>query len=99
MATIDALLAELAASELECRELSRAKLRAMNIHGEESFESFNATKELHRAIGRQFAAQKALVEFSLTWAAERAAAFVTPANDTPLVQAIDDAFAPLRGMR
>ena len=32
-------------------------------------------------------------------AAERAAAFVTPANDTPLVQAIDDAFAPLRGMR
>ena len=24
---------------------------------------------------------------------------VQPANDTPLVQAIDDAFAPLRGMR
>lgn len=101
-APIDALLAELAASELECRELSRASLRAQGLHGEDSFEAFDARKQLHRAIGRQFAAQKAMVEFSLTWAAERAQSFVTPANDTPdgkLTNALDDAFAPLRGMR
>lgn len=36
---------------------------------------------------------------ALAAAEDAAAEFIKPANDTPLVQAIDDAFAPLRGMR
>ena len=99
-AAIDALLAEMAAAELAVRELARANYKTRDREGRESFAAFQADAELHKAIVRKGVAEKAITEYALTWAAERARSFVTPANaQDPLLSSIDEAFAPLRGMK
>ena len=101
-APIDALMAELAAAELAVREAVRAALRNESIYGKASFAAFTAREESVKAFQRKNAAEAAMTAYALTWAAERAQSFVTPANDTPdgkLLAALDDAFAPLARMK
>lgn len=95
--TLDAMLAELAAAELACREYTKEAVRLEDDHGEDSYEVFQHRKLWRPLYDRREAAVRAISQHAIDWAAERARSFVTPANaQDPLVAAIDNAFAPLR---
>lgn len=80
-ATIDALLAELAAAELECREYGREANRISDKHGKGSVERVLHQQRVWPPIyDRHVAAVSAITAYALTWAAERAQSFVTAAN-------------------
>ena len=76
MSALDGLLAELAAAELAYREALRAERAAMP----HTWERNEASYVVSLVDVRRQSALRAVTEFSLSWAAERAQSFITPAN-------------------
>lgn len=82
-ARLDALLAELAAAELACRKGHEAACEAERTYGRKSYEFIAAIAAEVAPFRRRDAAMRALADFSVEWAAERAqASFMRAANQS-----------------
>lgn len=76
MTTIDALLAELAASELAFTAWARESNRLTDAYGADSVEVFCHSKLARRLHDRREASVKAITAYAI----EHVKSFVTPAN-------------------
>lgn len=80
-ASIDALLAELAAAELQYREYIAELVRVEEAHGRDSVESYALNRHGYPFHKRREAATDAVRKYAVTWAAERAQSFVAASNE------------------
>ena len=78
MSALDPLLAELAAAVLAYEEARKAERETPPL----SYERMEARSATEAADLRLWRAERALRPAAVQWAAERAASFITPANDS-----------------
>lgn len=79
--SIDALLAELAAAELQYREYITELVCIEEAYGRDSVESYTINRHGYPLHKRREAATDAVRKYAVTWAAERAQSFLATSDD------------------